>query len=445
MKIRVESPYLIVLLGFLATIAFGTLMLILPFAQVNQTWGSLLDALFTSTSAVAVTGLSVVNISATYTMFGQSVIIVLMLLGGLGIVTIFSFFSIILGRKIGIMDRYILKEALNLSTMSGALKFVKRVIAIASVFILIGTILYSFVFMPEFGFFNGLFQALFLSVSAFNNAGFDLFSNSLIAYANHPLILTTTMFLIISGGLGFLVWIELFKKKFVLSKLSTYARVVLMMTLILTIVGALGLWITEINGTQSIPLASALFTSVSARTAGLTVLNIHDLTTASKFLIIALMFIGANPISTGGGIKTTTTFIILLSIIALFSGKKVHAFERTFSLESILKSFAIVIISILLMTLTVITIEVLEHGNPLHVGDVKTATAILFEVVSAFGTVGFSEGITPFLTAPSKVIIMVIMLLGRIGPIAAISVFSEKLSWTQSGTIDYMEATVPVG
>ena len=445
MKFRLESPYLIVLLGFLAAITFGTVMLVLPWSNANQSWGSFLDALFTSTSAIAVTGLSVVDISMTYSLFGQSIIILLMVLGGLGIVTIFSFFTIILGRKIGIMDRYILKEALNLSTMSGALKFVKRVIGIASVFILIGTVLYSIVFIPTYGFFYGLFQALFLSVSAFNNAGFDLFSNSLISYANHPIVLVTTMFLIVSGGLGFLVWVELFKKKFTFYKLSAYAKVVLTMTAILIVLGTVGLLLTEINGNQGMLLSSALFTSVSSRTAGLTVVNIHDLTTASKFLLIALMFIGANPISTGGGIKTTTTFIILLSIIALFSGKKVHAFERTFTLESILKSFAIAIISLILISLTVITIEILERGNPLYVGDVKTATSILFEVVSAFGTVGFSEGITPFLTAPSKVIIMIVMLLGRIGPIAAISVFSDKLSWTQSGNFDYMEATVPVG
>jgi trk system potassium uptake protein TrkH len=189
----------------------------------------------------------------------------------------------------------------------------------------------------------------------------------------------------------------------------------------------------------------ALFTSVSSRTAGLTIVNIRDLTNASKFVIMILMFIGANPISTGGGIKTTTTFIVFLAIWALISGKKVHAFKRTFSIESILKSMALIVISILFVMVTVIFIEYIEQFNTTYPEGIKTGTALLFEVVSAFGTVGFSEGVTPYLSAPSKAILVIVMLLGRIGPISAISVFSDKLSWTEQSEVEFMEATVPIG
>ena len=400
-----------------------------------------------ATSALAVTGLSVYsNVGAEFTTFGQVLLMIMMILGGLGIITIFTFFTIIIGKKIGIMERYMVKQALNLTTMEGALKFVQRVILIAFLFITIGAIAYSFVMVPQFGWGEGIFQSFFLAISAFNNAGLDILGDtSLISYQNNILIQSVTVILIISGGLGFLVWVELFKNSFRLSKLSTYAKVVLIMTPILIVLGALGLMITEFSQEDFFRFDLAFFTSVSSRTAGLTILSIRDLTNASKFLIMVLMFIGANPISTGGGVKTTTTFIVFLSIWALISGKRVHAFQRTFSIESILKSMALVVISFVFVLLTVIVIEYIEQFNTGYPLGLKTGTSLLFEVVSAFGTVGFSEGITPYLSDSSKIILLTVMLLGRIGPIAAISVFSDKLSWTEQGDVQYMEATVPIG
>jgi trk system potassium uptake protein TrkH len=269
--------------------------------------------------------------------------------------------------------------------------------------------------------------------------------SSLVSYQANILIQIVTVILIISGGLGFLVWVELFKNKFRFSKLSTYAKVVLIMSGLLIVLGTIGLMITEFSQGNFFRIDLAFFTSVSSRTAGLTILSIRDLTNASKFLIMVLMFIGANPISTGGGIKTTSTFIVFLSIWALISGKRVHAFNRTFSIESILKSMALVVISYVFVVLTVIVIEYIEQFNTGYPPGLKTGTYLLFEVVSAFGTVGFSEGITPYLADASKIILLVVMLLGRIGPIAAISVFSDKLSWTDQGEVQYMEANVPIG
>jgi trk system potassium uptake protein TrkH len=371
---------------------------------------------------------------------------ILMTLGGLGIITIFSFFTILIGKKIGIMERYLLKQALNLTTMSGALKFVQRVVLIAFVFIFFGASLYSIVMVPIYGWEEGIFQSIFLAVSAFNNAGLDLLGdNSLINFQSNALIQIVTMILIVSGGLGFLVWVELFKFKFQLSKVSTFVKVVLIMSGILIVVGTLALFLTEYSTAEVLRLDLALFTSISSRTAGLSIVSIRDLTNASKFVIMVLMFIGANPISTGGGIKTTTTFIVFLAIWALITGKKVHAFKRTFSIESILKSMALVVISLVFVLFTVMTIEYIEQFNTTYPEGLKTGTALLFEVVSAFGTVGFSEGVTPYLADPSKVIIVVVMLLGRIGPISAISVFSDKLSWTEQSEVQYMEATVPIG
>jgi trk system potassium uptake protein TrkH len=324
--------------------------------------------------------------------------------------------------------------------------FVKRIVLIATIFIFSGALLYSVVFVPQFGWGEGIFQSFFLSISAFNNAGLDILGDSsLITYQNNTYIQVVTMVLIVSGGLGFLVWVELFKHKFRFSKLSTFAKVVLIMSAILIPLGAVGLMITEFSQGSFFRFDHALFTSVSSRTAGLTILTIRDLTNASKFLIMILMFIGANPISTGGGVKTTTTFIVFLSIWALISGKRVHAFKRTFSIESILKSMALVVISYVFILLTVMVIEYIEQFNTGYPIGLKTGTSLLFEVVSAFGTVGFSEGVTPYLADSSKVILLTVMLLGRIGPIAAISVFSDKLSWTEQGEVQYMEANVPIG
>jgi trk system potassium uptake protein TrkH len=447
MNFFTKKPYYTILLSFLVAIIVGAALLTLPISHRNGEWGSFVDSLFMATSALAVTGLSVYsNVGAEFTTFGQVLLMIMMLLGGLGIITIFTFFTIIIGKKIGIMERYMVKQALNLTTMEGALKFVQRVILIAFVFITVGAIAYSFVMVPQFGWGEGIFQSFFLAISAFNNAGLDILGDSsLISYQDNILIQIVTVILIISGGLGFLVWIELFKNNFRLSKLSTYAKVVLIMSLILILLGTVGLMITEFSQGDFFRFDLAFFTSVSSRTAGLTILSIRDLTNASKFLIMVLMFIGANPISTGGGVKTTTTFIVFLSIWALISGKRVHAFQRTFSIESILKSMALVVISYVFVLLTVIVIEYVEQFNTGYPLGLQTGTSLLFEVVSAFGTVGFSEGITPYLTDASKIILLVVMLLGRIGPIAAISVFSDKLSWTEQGDVQYMEATVPIG
>lgn len=447
MNFFTKKPYYTILLSFLVAIIVGGGLLTLPISHRNGEWGSFVDSLFMATSALAVTGLSVYsNVGAEFTTFGQVLLMIMMLLGGLGIITIFTFFTIIIGKKIGIMERYMVKQALNLTTMEGALKFVQRVILIAFLFITGGAFAYSFVMIPQFGWGEGIFQSFFLAISAFNNAGLDILGDSsLISYQDNIFIQSVTVMLIISGGLGFLVWVELFKNSFRFSKLSTYAKVVLIMAPILIVLGTVGLMITEFSQGDFFRFDLAFFTSVSSRTAGLTILSIRDLTNASKFLIMVLMFIGANPISTGGGIKTTTTFIVFLSIWALISGKRVHAFQRTFSIESILKSMALVVISYVFVLLTVIVIEYIEQFNTGYPLGLKTGTSLLFEVVSAFGTVGFSEGITPYLTDPSKIILLVVMLLGRIGPIAAISVFSDKLSWTEQGDVQYMEATVPIG
>jgi trk system potassium uptake protein TrkH len=447
MNFLTKKPYYTILLSFLVAIIVGGGLLTLPISHRNGEWGSFVDSLFMATSALAVTGLSVYgNVGAEFTTFGQVLLMIMMLMGGLGIITIFTFFTIIIGKKIGIMERYMLKQALNLTTMEGALKFVQRIVLIAFLFITGGAVLYSLVMVPQFGWGEGIFQSFFLAISAFNNAGLDILGDSsLISYQDNILIQSVTVVLIISGGLGFLIWVELFKHRFRFSKLSTYAKVVLIMSPILIVLGTVGLMIIEFNQGNFFRFDLAFFTSVSSRTAGLTIVSIRDLTNASKFLIMVLMFIGANPISTGGGVKTTTTFIVFLAIWALISGKRVHAFQRTFSIESILKSMALVVISFVFILLTVIVIEYIEQFNTGYPLGLQTGSSLLFEVVSAFGTVGFSEGITPYLTDTSKIVLLVVMLLGRIGPIAAISVFSDKLSWTEQGDVQYMEATVPIG
>ena len=272
MNFFTKKPYYTILLSFLTFITLGGFLLSLPIMQKDGQWGSIIDSFFMATSAIAVTGLSVYTVSEQLTTLGQVLLMIFMVLGGLGIITIFSFFSIIIGKKIGIMERYMLKQALNLTTMSGALKFVQQVMLIAFVIIVIGASLYSIVMIPIYGWGGGIFQSFFLAISAFNNAGLDIIgSQSLIPFQANLFIQLVTILLIISGGIGFLVWVELFKVKFVLSKLSTFAKIVLIMNAILIVVGTLGLMITETAFMNGLRFDLALFMSVSSRTAGLTI------------------------------------------------------------------------------------------------------------------------------------------------------------------------------
>lgn len=436
------SPYSLVLLSFLTVILVGTLLLVLPISHENGQWADWLDSFFLATSATCVTGLSpYASLADELTIFGEVVIMILMSIGGLGVIAIFTFVIIVTGRRIGIMDRYIIKEALNLATIGGAVRFVKRMIYITLIVELIGMIPYLFVFIPEKGIVEGIYQSMFLSISAFNNAGFDLLgSTSLRAYSGNWIINITTMLLIFFGGLGFIVISELltFKKP---EKWSVYTKIVLTTSLSLIVFGGTLLFLIEIFNPQgALTILQALFQSVSSRTAGLATANLNQLTFASKVLVMSLMFIGANPISTGGGIKTTTAFIILVAIAAFLRERKPHAFRRSFSDETVLRSMILFIASFVLLVIASVVIERFESYQNL-----TTPIPYLFEVISAFGTVGFSLGITPTLSGGSQVVLSLLMFFGRVGPISILSVASDISGKSENADIEYIEEVVPIG
>jgi trk system potassium uptake protein TrkH len=446
------SPYVLVLLSFLSVILLGTILLALPWSHQDGLWGDWIDSLFLATSATAVTGLSPYQaIAQELTIFGQIIVLLLISIGGLGLITIFTFIIILTGRRIGLFDRYVLKEVLNLASMEGAVKFVKRIVLITLIVEGLGMIPYMFVFVPEFGWVEGTYQALFLSVSAFNNAGLDILgSTSLQAYVDNPLINMNTVILIFLGGLGFLVINDIFfdhreedkKDYFTIKKpekWSVYSKIVILTSISLIVLGAVMIYVIELGHSNGeLSFMAAFFQSVSSRTAGLATIDLNNLSFAGKLILMGLMFIGANPISTGGGIKTTTAFLIFMAIFGFFRQEKPHAFRRSFSADSLLRSFIIFVLSIVIILVATLVVERFEAGQP-----TSNPIPYLFEVISAYGTVGFSLGITPSLSIGSQLVLSLVMLIGRIGPLTAFAAFTDSLK--KESTVEYIEEYVPIG
>ncbi len=444
-KFRI-SPYLLVFMSFLALILIGTFIFALPITHEDGQWHDFFNALFLSASAVCVTGLSpYASVIDELTRFGEIVLMVLISIGGLGFITVFTFIVTLSGRRIGIIDRYIIKEALNLSSMKGVINFVRKVIFITLIIEAVGIVPIMFVMVPRFGFWEGLFQSAFLSISAFNNAGFDLLgSTSLQAYSSNLILNITMMVLIVSGGLGFLVWVDILSGR-PARNWTAYTKVVLTMMIILIPLGAFALYFTELNHTSDLTILQALFHSISARTAGFSTIDMNRISLSGRLFIMILMFIGANPISTGGGIKTTTAFIIALAIISYIRGKKVHAFKRSFSNTTVIKAMALTFIAGIIVFVSIILINHFEDINTAYPAGIFDASALMFEAFSAFGTVGFSQGVTPYLTNGSKIILALLMLLGRTGPMTLFAIVSESMNKADNTHFSYIEATIPIG
>ncbi|MFA5235262.1 MAG: potassium transporter TrkG [Bacilli bacterium] len=443
---RKVSPYLLVFLSFAALVFLGTALFALPFSHRDGQWGGFVDSLFLSVSAVCVTGLSpYASLIQEFTLFGQLALLVLISVGGLGFITVFTFVVTLSGRRIGIIDRYIIKEALNLSSMKGVINFVRKVIFITLIIEGVGTIPYLFVMVPRYGFWEGLFQSAFLAVSSFNNAGFDLLgSTSLQAYASNAIVNITTMVLIVSGGIGFLVWIDLLSRR-PARTWSAYTKVVLTMTAILIPFGMVTLMFTEMNQSNDLTWLQALFHSVTARTAGFSTIDVNRISLAGRLFLMILMFIGASPISTGGGIKTTTIFIIVVAIVSFIRGKPVHAFKRSFSNTTVIKAMSLTFIAAVLVFISIIAIERIESVNGAYPPGMFDASAFMFEAFSAFGTVGLSQGVTPYLADGSKIILSLLMFLGRTGPMTLFSIVSESMNQTDNAHYSHIEATIPIG
>lgn len=415
--IHLFSPARILILGFMILILLGSILLSLPVATVDNQGLNLVDAVFTSTSAVCVTGLVVVDIGTHLTFFGQLVILGLMQLGGLGFMSITTLIAIILSKKIGMRQRILIKESLNQLSTAGIIKLVKQVVIVTLLIQGIGAVILTGRFLPEVGLTKAVYYGVFHSVSAFVNAGFDLLGTfqSFTGYIDDWVIGLTLPFLIILGGFGFSVLIEIinYRKG---QHMTLHTKVVLSITILLVSLGTLGFMGLEWTNPLSIgnlpgptKILASFFQGVSPRTAGFSTINLDTLQPATLFFITILMFIGASPGGTGGGVKTTTFAILLLAVRSELTGRAdVEVFSRRIPASVVSRALSIVVLAMLLILMVTLVLSLTEHHGFLD---------ILFEVVSAFGTVGLSTGITPTLTTIGRLLIALVMFVGRVGPI----------------------------
>lgn len=426
-KALLPNQYLVV--GFLLIIGVGSILLWLPFAHNKGVDLSYVDALFTSASAVCVTGLVTIDVALTFSLFGRVVIAFLILLGGLGFASAVMIFILMFSGSIAIGKYSVIKEAYNLGTVKGTMQVVKTVALAALIFQGLGILIEFFLFKRIHAPLQALGHAAFNTISAFNNAGFDIQGNfqSLTLYRGDLAMNLVTAALIIIGGTGFFVLADLARARS-WKRLSLHSKIVLLMNTSLLIVGTLAFLLVERTS-----LLSAFFQSASARTAGFNTIDIGSMRDVSQFLMMGLMFIGASPGSTGGGIKTTTAFVLLLSLRSMISRREPSAFSRKIDDMSILKAFQVLLLALLVLGFGISALLLIENGS-------FTFLQVAFESVSAFATVGLSTGITPHLHTASKFVLMVVMFIGRLGPITIATSIRSRPS-----VLKYVEEKVFIG
>lgn len=423
----------IIMLSFLIAVLVGSLLLALPISSANGTAIPYIDALFTATTSICVTGLVTLPTVSTWSVFGQIVILFLIQIGGLGVVTIVSGFMISLHRKMGIKDRLLIQDAFNLNTLSGIVQFIKNVLVGTFVVEGIGAILYMTVFVPEYGA-KGIWISIFNSISAFCNAGIDIISeNSLCDYALNPTINIVTSFLIILGGIGYVVWWDIVSmlkdirsgKKRCFSNLTLHSKIALFVTGVLIVAGTLAFFILEYNNPLTMKnyslfekIQASFFQSVTTRTAGFATIPQQNLTNASAIVSLLLMFIGGSPVGTAGGIKTVTIAVLIFAAFATIKNKEeVVLFHRKLSVKAINKAVAVVSVSFIVMFVSTLLLSAVTNADALD---------IVYETVSATATVGLTRNLTPSLNIWGKLIVIVTMYLGRIGPISLVIAFNTK-------------------
>ena len=434
------SPLIIIVLSFLAIIVIGTLLLKLPFSINEGQSVSWVDAFFTSTSAICVTGLSTIpNVGATFSVFGKIVISILIHIGGLGIVTIAIYILMILGIRIGVMERYVLKEAMNQPSIQGMVKLVKKIILTSFAIETIGLIMNFIVFIQDYSFWAALGHSAFHTVSSFNNAGFDILgSTSLMAYSDNILLNISTMLMIVLGGIGFIVIFDVAKKR-KWHDLTIYTRAVIKISAFLIVFGSLFLKLTNYD---SITWLQAIFQSVTTRTAGFSTTNIGSLSVPSLALIMGFMFVGASPNSTGGGIKTTTLYTMFFSTVNFLRGKPAIIKQKRIDDETRLKAFTLAGLSVMMIFIVFLVLSSIESHND---NITNPFTDLLFETMSAFGTVGLSTGITSVLSTASKWVVMVMMFVGRLGPITIFGIFNKNWGHPNVSNVEYSPAKILIG
>jgi trk system potassium uptake protein TrkH len=439
------SPTQFLAASFFLAIIIGTILLVSPSATVNGESLGLIDAFFTATSAVCVTGLMVVDTGTQLSLFGQIVIMCLVQAGGLGFMTMSVLVFLLMGKRITLKERLIMQEALNHFSMEGIVRLTKYVLTTTFIIESIGALILAFRFIPLFGWAAGIYYSIFHSISAFCNAGFDLIGHhsSLIDFSGDIFMNLTVMGLVIVGGLGFTVILDLNRHRLRYRKWSLQTKIVLAVTAFLTLAGFLFFFVVEFNNPDTLghrPLGekilAALFHSINTRTAGFNTVDIAGFTNASKFMMILLMFVGASPSSTGGGIKTTTFSLVMLMAITVIKGQnEITAFGRRISHATAARALTIVLISLLMLIGVTMILSLIEFVPFLD---------IMLQTASALSTAGFVSMDIAGLKNTSKLIIALTMFMGRVGPLTLTMAFARRQSKGKN-LIRYPEERIMVG
>lgn len=428
--IKKQSPARIIALGFAAVILLGSVLLMLPCSVQDGVTVRYIDALYTSTSAVCVTGLIAIDAGDTFTPLGQFFLAALIQVGGLGVTAVGAGVIVAMGKKVNMKGRHIIREAMNLDSGKGTVRFVKNVFLTTVAFELAGAALSFIVFVQDYPPLKAAGISLFHSVAAFNNSGFDILGNmqNLIPYQKDVLLNFVTCGLIFFGGIGFLVIREIVTKRFHWRRFSMHTKVVLTVSAALIVIGTLLIRLTE-----DVTWLGAFFHSVSARTAGFSTYSLGQFSNAGLFVIAVLMFIGASPGSTGGGIKTSTFFVLLQGIKSAATNKSEKAFRYAVPAESFRKAAVITLMALGVVVTGTYLMVIMEP-------DVSLMDA-LFEITSAFGTVGLSTGITPGLSDDSKLLSILTMYIGRLGPLTIATLWY----FTKGERTSYPDGNISIG
>jgi trk system potassium uptake protein len=439
------KPAQVVLMSFLTLIIIGAFLLMLPVSVKNYENITFIDALFIATSATCVTGLTTFSIIDNFTTFGQIIILILIQIGGLGIMTLSSSMAIFLGRSMAMKDRIIMQELLHVSSLNELIGVIIDIIKYTFIIELWGALILTVAFtLDGFEFDQALYHGIFHSVSAFCNAGFSLFNNSLESFSTNPLINLTISCLVILGGLGFIVLKEVkevISNNMPLVRISLHTKIVIISSFILTLIGFILFFFGEFLGALDQyslfeKFQIAFFQSVTLRTAGFNTIPLTNLHVHTIYLMSLLMFIGASPGSTGGGIKTTSFAILIQSIFATVKGRgNVEFFKRKVPNQAVVRVTALTIISIMIVSLFIFILMKIETN--------QNFLSIFFEVISAFGTVGLSLGITSYLTTLGKIGIILMMFIGRVGPLTFM--FAIGADESKGGLFRYPNGRLMIG
>lgn len=436
MKPVIYSSAQLITIIFTIIILAGTIALKLPISSNYNQQLSWIDALFVATSATCVTGLSPIAINEQFNGFGQSVILLLIEIGGIGFMSIPILFYVVRRKKINLSTRILLRETMNTESKSGEFSLALSILKISFLIQSLGIVCLAFNFIPRYGVKSGLWYSVFHSVSAFCNAGFDLFGNSLENFRNNPSVLLTICMLIISGGLGFIVWVDLLqcRKK----KLSLHSKLALSVTSFLLVIGFIFFMSSTGKNQDSLfnNIIHAFFMSTTPRTAGFFTINYNDMKQSGLMMTMILMFIGGTSGSTAGGLKTTTLAVLFLKVHSTFKGKqRVEIFNRSIKELTVSKALTLFFLSLFICTASVFILTITEDLDLVQ---------LMFEVISAFGTVGLSTGITPELTVGGKLVIICLMFIGRIGIMTILFSLYGK-SNKQTLKIKYPEEVIMLG